>query len=63
MISYRKSVSVGDTCKVWIGVDVMISGGGVFLCFWDVVCDWCFVFDACLVMGGDVATCTFFCLE
>ena len=59
-VLYRKSVSVCDTCVH--GVDVLISGGGVFLYyFWEVVCDWCLVFDACLVMGGDVRV--FFYLE
>ena len=53
-VSYRKSVSVCDTCRIWVGVDVLISGGGVFLYFWDMVCDWCFVFDAFLIIGGDV---------
>ena len=61
VVSYRKSESVCDTCKVWVGVDVLINGGGVLLCFRDVVCDWCFVFDVCLVMGGDVRV--YFCLE
>ena len=60
--SYRNWLLLASDVEAWVGVDVLTSGGGVFLRPWIVVWVKVRVLEDCLVIGGVVRV-FFVCLE